>query len=157
MNCKTVRTYGLAMLDEELSPRKAERITSHLDHCPVCRHALTRMASLYNTADPAASEVSPHLWSRINAGIDRWEAHRSSWTLLGSWMPRAAAACATALLVLAGIAAGIYLGSGKPATRTADLEYTAVTGLDRFDDLQPESLGMAYLVLTVPEQQGNFR
>ncbi|MBN2416628.1 zf-HC2 domain-containing protein [bacterium] len=156
MDCKTVRTYGLALLDRELSPRRARSMQAHIDRCPSCGAALARMASLYEAAETAAEERPPaRLWPRVAEAIDRWEDRRTPWTLLGGWIPRAAAVCAMLLLMLAGVAAGICLGSGPDASVSRALrEYTALSGLDRFDDLQAESLGSTYITLTLPEEGG---
>lgn len=157
MNCKTVRTYGLALLDQELAPRRSRRIQAHLHRCEACRQVLARMEELYETAGPSGTEPPPaRLRYRIEEAIDRWEYRRSLVTLVESWAPRAASACAAALLMLAGVAAGIYLGSDAPDRVSAEEQrYNTVSGLDRFDDLQPESLGMVYIALTVPEDEGS--
>lgn len=62
MHCAAVQSRLVAWQDEELSPGEHVRVTEHLEQCPDCRAAETRLGSI-DLSD--ALEIPPHLAARL--------------------------------------------------------------------------------------------
>ncbi len=114
MNCGQVKRLLPPFLDNELSGRKREIITSHLASCPACRAELANLrADLELLKQVAAPEVSPYLIARVMAEVraTRRSAPRGFGRLVGS--------LAAALVVAVSIGAGVFFGSGLAQSSTS--------------------------------------
>jgi len=70
--CWWYRTKLAAHASAALPEALAERVASHVAHCPACEAELAlhlRLASSLRAATPAAAEPNPYLWERLEAAM----------------------------------------------------------------------------------------
>jgi anti-sigma factor RsiW len=111
MNCGQVQRLLPPFLDEELSGRMRERVTSHLASCPACRAELEALrADLGLLEQVGTPAVPPFLVTRVMAAVRerRRTAPRGFARLVGS--------LAAALVVAVSIGVGALFGSGLAQT-----------------------------------------
>src|SRR5512143_3660564 len=114
MNCGQVRRLLPPFLDQELSGRTRDGVTSHLASCPACRSELAALkADLALVERVPMPEVSPFLATRVMAEVRA----RKRPALHG--FGRLVASLAAALVVAVGIGAGVFFGSGLAQAPTA--------------------------------------
>ena len=107
MNCGQVRRLLPPSLDDELSGRVREQVTSHLASCPTCRAELEALkADMGLLEQVSAPEGSPFLVTRVMAEVRRRE-HPAP-----QGLARLVGAVAAALVVAVSIGAGVFFGSG---------------------------------------------
>jgi anti-sigma factor RsiW len=117
MNCGQVRRLLPPFLDEELSGRMCEGITSHLASCPACRAELEALRADMGLLEQVGTpEVPPFLVTRVMAEVRerRRTAPHGFARLVGS--------LAAALVVAVSIGAGVVLGSGLAQTSESAAE-----------------------------------
>jgi anti-sigma factor RsiW len=124
MDCRDYRLLMPGLLEDDLSPREDEQLSSHLRDCAACRNELRLLSNsldLFVAEAPAEVEVSPYLASRIAARAA--EHVRPQRALL----PRLAAGIA-ALLVAAALYAGFLFrppAGDKTAIRVDSIKFTS--------------------------------
>jgi anti-sigma factor RsiW len=107
MNCGAVRRLLPPLLDEELSGRAREGVTTHLASCPTCRTELEALKADMGLFERVGTpEVSPFLATRVMAEIRerRRPVPHGFWRLVGS--------LSAVLVVAVSIGAGVFFGSG---------------------------------------------
>ena len=133
----------LLYLDGDLSESETKAMDAHLSACPSCARKLHEIASLWKPSGGFDTSSPPSgLWNKVLTGIgDRGERpgnRRKSWlTPIVHPLP--------VLLLILSIAIGLYLGSptgsGSGPSELDGLQWDEL-GLDRFDMLTPEFLGI---------------
>jgi anti-sigma factor RsiW len=107
MNCGQVKRLLPPFLDEELSGRARDGVTSHLVSCPTCRTEVEALkADMGLLEQVSAPEGSPFLVTRVMAEIRQRE-HPAP-----QGFARLVGAVAAALVVAVSIGAGVFFGSG---------------------------------------------
>ena len=143
-----------AYQDGEVSGKERERISAHLEGCPVCRSAYAELEQAWRRLEQIPEiQASPgferHLYERINAvpvPRSRWRFPRVF------WMERSYAAPAMAtVLLLMGTALGCYLGNAlvsgfsSPSQTQAGRTGTDIVSFRVFSAAPPGTLGNGYL------------
>jgi anti-sigma factor RsiW len=113
MNCGQVRRLLPPFLDEELSGRARDGVTSHLASCPNCRTEVEALkADMGLLGQVSAPEGSPFLVTRVMAEIRQRE-HPAP-----QGLARLVGTLAAALVVAVSIGAGVFFGSGLAQATT---------------------------------------
>ena len=113
MNCGQVRRLLPPSLDEELSGRVREQVTSHLASCPTCRAELEALkADMGLLEQVSAPEGSPFLVTRVMAEI------RSRERPAAQGFGQLVRSLAAALVVAVSIGVGVFFGSGLAQSQT---------------------------------------
>lgn len=114
MNCGQVRRLLPPFLDEELSGRLREQVTTHLASCPACRTELEALRADMGLLEQVVTpEVTPFLVTRVMAEI------RQRGKPAPHGLARLAGSLAAALVVAVCIGAGVFFGSGLAQASTA--------------------------------------
>ena len=107
MNCGQVKRLLPPFLDEELSDRVRDGVTTHLASCPACRAELEALKADMGLLEQVGTpEVSPFLVTRVMAEVR--ERRRTA----PHGFARLAGSLAAALVVAVSIGAGVLFGSG---------------------------------------------
>jgi anti-sigma factor RsiW len=113
MNCGQVKRLLPPFLDEELSGRVREQVTSHFASCPTCRTELEALKADMGLLEQVGTpEVTPFLVTRVMAEIRQRE-HPAT-----QGLARMAGTFAAAFLVAVAIGAGAFFGSGLAQAST---------------------------------------
>lgn len=111
MNCGQVRRLLPPFLDEELSGRTRDLVTSHLASCPACRVELEALKADMGLLDQVGTpEVSPFVVTRVMAEI------RPRRRPVSNGFPSLARTLAAFALVALSLGAGVFFGSGLAQT-----------------------------------------
>ena len=106
MNCGQVKRLLPPFLDEELSGRARDGVTSHLASCPTCRAELEALKADMGLLEQVDTpEVAPFLVTRVMAEI------RQQRRPVPHGFGRLVASLTAALVVVVSIGAGVFFGS----------------------------------------------
>ena len=168
MKCKSTSKRLLAFLDKDLPVKKRNAVQQHLDGCRSCRVLFDKLAELWKpTLEFDTHQPSLCLWNRIHSRIQEYDQRGNSLFNFPDKIARYAVKAAGAVLVLAGIMTGIYLGS-FPDTQEMPIKSNRSNGLlgeeapegdclSSFDDIPPQSLGGIYLTLLSGREGGTLK
>ena len=168
MKCKSTRKMLLSYMDGELPERKRKAATKHLDDCRYCQVLLDKLAELWKpTLEFDTHQPSLRLWNRIHSRIQEYDQRGNTLFNFPDKVARYAVKATGAVLVLAGIMTGIYLGS-FPDTQEMPITSDRSNGLlgeeapegdclSSFDDMPPQSLGGIYLTLMSDREGGTLK
>jgi len=113
MNCGQAKRLLPPFLDEELSGRVREIVSTHLASCPACRAELEALRTDVGLLEQVRTpEVSPFLVTRVMAEIR--ERRRTA----PQGFARLLRSLAAALMVAVSIGIGVWFGSGLAQTFT---------------------------------------
>ena len=113
MNCGQVRRLLPPFLDEELSGRVREQVTSHFASCPTCRTELEVLKADIGLLEQVGTpEVTPFLVTRVMAEI------RQQNRPVPHGFGRLVGTLAASLAVAVSIGAGVFFGSGLAQAST---------------------------------------
>ena len=155
MSHRHVRHQLILYLDGDLSEQDITRVRDHLDQCPHCRRYFESFASAWRQA-PDRVAPPPFLWTRVEARIR--EPERPA-RLLADVIRHFALPARPAVMLLtliAGVLIGAYLGNipaSTPDNREAQIavqdseDVFDATYLESFNDMPPESVGQAYMLV----------
>ncbi len=158
MNCRIVRKKWLSCLDGELAADEQRSIREHLRTCPSCRIRCEKVESFWASPENGITfPVPPGLWRKICWSIGEPGITRNPLWIVASRPARFALGIAGAVLVMAGIGAGIFLGSFVESPKMEfgllDLdpisakEFTESDIFHSFETLPSESIGGVYLTM----------
>jgi len=158
MNCRIVRKKWLSCLDGELAADEQRSIGEHLRTCPSCRIRCEKVESYWTSPESGITfPAPPGLWRKIRRRIGEPGISRNPIRLITSRPTRFAVGIAGTILVMAGIGAGIFLGSfaETPKMEFGLLDSDPISGKEftesdifhSFDTLPSESLGGVYLTM----------
>jgi len=163
MKCAKVKKRLIAFIENDLNQQEHREIHLHLEHCEQCRQDFAFLKKLY-TPNSQVKRVKPgyFLWEKIYLQIENARL-KTPWEIrLKALIPRLAFAAAIFLLLISGIAFGVYLGSYSDASTltnqsiTAEIapteELTKETYLDAFDTIPPESIAGVYFSLQTTDK-----
>lgn len=133
----------LLYLDGDLSESETKAMDDHLSACPSCAGKLHEISSLWNSSGRFEREPPPSdLWNDVLIQIRN--SPKTSVTPPKTWLTPIVQPLPVLLLILS-IAIGLYLGSptgsGSGPSELDGLQWDEL-GLDRFDMLTPEFLGI---------------
>lgn len=147
MNCRRVQLHLSAFCAGRLPQRRARRVATHLDGCPVCRAEQDRLQRLDTVLGRWTIEAEPRsgfeqrVWNRIRAAERERPAPAWTWWLRPSWLLGAACATAVTMLTVTGVVAR------QRADSAAKQQLFASIGLNQLDGFPAGSLTAGYLNL----------
>jgi predicted anti-sigma-YlaC factor YlaD len=110
MNCRQVKRLLPPSLDEELSGRVRDNVTTHLASCPACRSELEALKADIGLLELAgAPEVTPFLATRVLAEIRQRKAALVRRGFRPGWVLGAVGAT---MLIALSLGVGTLVGSG---------------------------------------------
>jgi hypothetical protein len=120
MSCDVIASQLTDYVKLELTRAEADQVAAHLNSCPNCREIEAEIRKNFGLLHfaPAASP-SPHLWTRIDAAIDRIESEADQIPTRSAPLRWAAALAALAATILVAAAVTIVARQGEPAKPTA--------------------------------------
>jgi hypothetical protein len=139
----------LLYLDGNLPAAEMKDIRDHLSTCSVCAKQHDMLILVWRSESRLKKATpSPFLWTRLQARIKEYEQSPAFvWDLRSSFQSIAVRPL-PALVVIAAVVVGIYLGSPRGPERYEPAEsvgqlggVTDELGLDQFDMLPPGTLG----------------
>ena len=162
MNHRFFKDRMLLYIDGELSAREHQRCRDHLTECASCRQQMDALAAIWqNEADEPVTVPSVRLRAQIESamrGKGKSQPMKMPFTARLVYMARPA--LVMAILVI-GMVIGAYLGRISTPLSTEDASMAsnvienenelAASYMESFQDLPPESVGRAYMLVTVDE------
>lgn len=159
MKCKKVRKKLLLFLDRELPEKRMNKVQNHLNGCSDCSKHLDMLSNIWNVSGELERiEPSPYLWNKISLRIAEYDSSQNLFSTFFETIARYAVPATVTVVFLAGILAGIHLGSfpnsqksktfGLNSEVSAREKFIRSSYLDSFDSLPSESIGGVCLALT---------
>ena len=111
MKCKDARKQLIFLSDKENKPGLFNAVRQHLTQCKNCREEYRTIEEFYGIIEKEKMEkVNPFLFDRILAKVGNPTPEESN-GLLPAWVNNKLKLALATLLVIAGIASGIYTGN----------------------------------------------
>lgn len=120
MHCYEFENNIISYYEGEISPSVAEAMDKHMNHCKSCRELYGQVTGAYTALDAAVPPPAFRL-DAFQAGIE--EKLQTTRQNHASLFLRRIPAAAAAVIILAGLAAGIFLG--KQIVSPADSSLTS--------------------------------
>lgn len=136
MDCKHTTSLLLALQDGQLSPKKEAQVRAHLEDCAQCKAIERQMATLFGPGVQTLHQAVPAPdWPRLKATLPSRSGRVNPLERLAP-KPRWTPALATAICLVLGFVAGLWIARPQPAPdaamtvslRQADPEQFLLTG-----------------------------
>jgi predicted anti-sigma-YlaC factor YlaD len=159
MSCKKVRPRLLSYIDGDLRVKTHAAIEKHLENCPICAGQAETLFRFWKPEVFERVKPSALQWNGLSQRITEYENRRTRFTRIFEAAPRFAGAAAVAVIFLACVVLGVYLGGSSGSVRGAYVSQTGTVDgmfvessyLDNFNALPAQSLGGVYTSMPLNE------
>jgi len=160
MNCREIKKKLSAYQDNELPPLQRNEIAAHLKKCAGCSRALQELNEVWETLSNVETiESAPFFWTRLSQRIRAPKQEPGILEIFFAPIRRLANPVFATLILIIGLAAGIYLGEkisqqSSPASPVSlEQELEQELSLSSFDDFPQESVAEVYVTLLSENNQ----
>jgi anti-sigma factor RsiW len=159
MKCRTIQKKLSAYQDGELKPREEKELRRHLQDCHSCKEAYENLERVWR-AIGGLEEIRPDPWLYRRLAGRIHERKHGGLAALRRVLQLAGGQAAASIFLIAGLAAGAYLGRNLvehdllhfKSTPVADSRSAFLTSMKVFDPAPPGTLAEGYLRMASHEE-----